>query len=178
MGGAEFMDNMIGCFKNFIQKGGAQFLQMKDWSGASFLELLFKMIDKITTVGFNGEDQCDMVSAGSMYIVLLENELGKNEAVVLEILKRVLDILPRLNKKKQTKAVYLSVIAVAMHVNTKCTLEFLHMNNWLNNYFELLLTSQKLLKNELDMMCVLYGLSTLFRFNNGQLPNEILTKGD
>merc|ERR1712137_800215 len=59
-----------------------------------------------------------------------------------------------------------------------CTLEFLHMNNWLNNYFELLLTSQKLLKNELDMMCVLYGLSTLFRFNNGQLPNEILTKGD
>jgi len=174
--GAEFIDNMLGCFKNFLQKGGSHFLTLKDWTGTSFLELLFRMIEKITQVGFNGQDQTDMVAAGSLYIVILENSVGKEPEILEEIVKRCLILLPNLAKKKQAKAVYMATIAVALHIDTKRTLEALHNNNAISFYLDLLVSGQKLLKNELDMMCVVYGISSLLRFNNGVLPAEVVGK--
>jgi hypothetical protein len=64
---------MLGCLKNYIQKGGVGFLQNNDLFGMNFYTLLDQAIQRIYTIGNNSDSDYDMLVATTLYITVIEN---------------------------------------------------------------------------------------------------------
>lgn len=52
--GSEFLRQMLGSLRNFIQKGGDALLTTADMFGNNLLSLVFKVIDKVYVMSANG----------------------------------------------------------------------------------------------------------------------------
>jgi hypothetical protein len=51
--GGEYLKNMVGCFRNFIKKGGDLFFTQNDMFGNSLVMLAFQLIDRVQATNKN-----------------------------------------------------------------------------------------------------------------------------
>lgn len=80
--GSEFLRQMLGSLKNFIQKGGDTILCTNDMFGNNLTSLIFKIIEKTYRINQNSTDETDLNAASTLLITLLENFSGKIDATV------------------------------------------------------------------------------------------------
>ena len=97
--GTEFLEHMLGSFKNYIQKGNEYFLQGKDAFGISFIELLFSMIKRIYEIGKNGQSDGQMVCATSLYGAFIENNFKRIDKFIPIIIEDCYEHLVTMKKK-------------------------------------------------------------------------------
>lgn len=77
---------MIGCFRNFIKKGGDVFLHQNDMFGNSLVLLAFQLIEKVYANNQSKSDDTDTCSVTLLLIAMIENYVGKIDCLVPQIL--------------------------------------------------------------------------------------------
>ena len=173
--GAEFLEAMLGCFKNYISKTKESFLTMNDLFGVSFINLLFKAINRVYEISLNGSDDLDMVLSTTLNITLIENNLGKIDNILPYILDTAIERIIKIEKSKQLKVVNFEVISLCLWYNPWITLTYLSSKNYVvplfTNWFALL----PQFKNDFDKIRVMFGLSSIFQMKENELPPEIIS---
>ena len=76
------MKNMIGCFRNFIKKGGDVFFSQNDMFGNSLLMLAFQLIDQVYSNNKNIGDDTDTCSITLLLISMIENHVGRLDHLI------------------------------------------------------------------------------------------------
>ena len=100
--GPEHIEHMIGSFQYYIYKGKGLLLQAKDPAfNETYLELLFKTIEKTYEVNKQNGDDVHVSLATALFISVLENCKGLIDAVVPIIIEKCL-ILLKDNIKNKT----------------------------------------------------------------------------
>ena len=108
--GAEFIEAMLGCFKNYMAKTNGLFLTYSDFFGTSFVELLFKTINRVYEISLHGSDDLDMVLVSTLYISFIENHIEKIDNYIPMILDNCLKYL-KIDKSKQLKVILIEVVS-------------------------------------------------------------------
>lgn len=84
--GSEFVGQMLGSFRNYIQKGKELFLTSNDLFGRSFVSLFFNVIQKVYSVSQNGNDDTDENQVTTLLVTLIENTQGMIDGIIPQIL--------------------------------------------------------------------------------------------
>ena len=102
--GYEYIEEMMGCFQNYIQKGKGLLLTAKDPAfNITLIELLFKTIDKIYEIHSVGSQDVEMVVATTLYICVIENLFGQIDVVIPYIIDKCMNVLTKGNTKNLKK---------------------------------------------------------------------------
>jgi hypothetical protein len=103
---------MMGCIKNFISNGGEYFLFSKDVFGVTFIELIFTLIKRVYEINNLSEDELDMIAVTSLFICVMENNLGKIDNLIPLILDACVGNIFTMNTKrtKLFKVINLEVV--------------------------------------------------------------------
>jgi len=92
----EYINEMVPIFENYIQKGRNVIFKVKDpYFNMTYIELLFRTIDRIYEICYNGETDVDMVVVSLLYICIIENYPKEIDEVVTYILEKVSVNLPK-----------------------------------------------------------------------------------
>ena len=172
--GAEFLEAMLGCFKNYISKTKESFLKMNDLFGESFVNLLFKAINRVYEISLNGSDDLDMVLATTLNVALIENNPGKLDNYLPYIIETSIERL-KIEKSKQLKVANFEVITLALWYNPWLTLNYLTQKNYVSPLFQSLFASLPQFKNDFDKIRVMFGLASIFKMQENEMPPPILT---
>lgn len=108
--GAEFIEAMLGCFKNYMKKTKGAFLTYSDVFGNTFVGLLFKVIQRVYEISMNGSDDLDMILVSTLYIALIENHIGAIDNLLPYIIDQALNNL-KIEKTKQLKVINFEVVS-------------------------------------------------------------------
>lgn len=171
--GAEFLEAMLGCFKNYVAKAKENFLTMTDFFGEKFVDLLFKTINKVYEISLNGSDDLDMVLSTTLLLVLIENNPGKIDHLIPFILETTIERL-KIEKSKHLKVVNYEVISLALWYNPWLTLSYLSQKNYLSPLFQSWFSTLPHFKNDFDKIRVMFGLASIFKVPEAELPKDIL----
>lgn len=172
--GAEFLEAMLGCFKNYILKAKEGFLTMKDFFGESFISLLFKTINRVYEISLNGSDDLDMVLSTTLNIALLECNPGKLDSYLPYLLDTAVERL-KIEKSKQLKVTNFEVIALALWYNPWLTLGYLNQKNLIGPIFQNWFALLPHFKNDFDKIRVMFGLASIFKMQEGEMPEQIVS---
>lgn len=131
--GSEYVEHMLGALQNYVKKGKGLLLQAKDPGyGLTYLELLFKTIERIYEINMTAEDDNDMTLITTLFICLIENCTGILDNIVPLIIEKCIVLLEnalpkQTNFKKiltQTVPTYISSIMYINHYNKKTRLRW------------------------------------------------------
>jgi hypothetical protein len=111
--GAEFIEAMLGCFKNYMKKTKGAFLEYTDVFGETFVGLLYKVIHRVYQISLNGSDDLDMILVTTLYIALIENHIGLIDNLIPYIVDQALNNL-KIEKTKQLKVINLEVVSTSL----------------------------------------------------------------
>ena len=102
--GYEYIEEMMGCFQNYIQKGKGLLLITKDPAfNLTFIELLFKTIEKIYEIHTVGSEDVEMVVATTLYICVIENLFGMIDIIIPYIIDKCMNVLAKVTTKNLKK---------------------------------------------------------------------------
>jgi len=172
--GAEFLEAMLGCFKNYISKTKEAFLTMTDFFGESFVSLLFKTINRVYEISLNGSDDLDMVLSTTLNLALIENNPGKLDNFMPYLIDTAIDRL-KIEKSKQLKVVNFEVIALCLWYNPWLTLNYLNQKNLVSSLFQGWFALLPFFKNDFDKIRVMFGLASILKMQQNELPEPIVT---
>lgn len=88
------LSEMIPPLRNFIKKGRNIIFTMRDpYFNMTYIELLFKSIDKSIVYCYNGSTDCEMGLLISLYITIIENYPGEIDNLIPYFLDKVIELL-------------------------------------------------------------------------------------
>lgn len=157
--GSEHTEAMLGCLKNYIQKGGVAFLQLQDIFGQTFWSLIQGTINRINEIGMNGSSDYDMICISTLYICVIENNKGQIDQLIPEIIKNTYNMIGK--KTKKVSALNIQVIAICMWYNIELTLSYLQQNNLVDEFFKHWFNILPAFNKDFDKMRVMYGFASL-----------------
>lgn len=92
--GPEHIEHMIGALQNYVYKGKGLLLQAKDPGfGLTYLELLFKSIERVYEVNKEDGDDVHVTIASTLFIAILENCVGLIDNIVPLIMEKCVFLL-------------------------------------------------------------------------------------
>lgn len=165
---------VVGCFLNFMQKCGQDFLRGSDFFGNSFMDLLFLVIKKIGAECMSTKQYGNLLYSLRIIMGLLENFRGKVDNHLMSILTIVRELLNECQGNKNSlRSMILQVVAMMLWYNPSFTVEMLRSQNY---FEELLLVWFEHLANfetEHEKERELYGIVSLLSLPGGTLPREL-----
>ena len=94
----ESCDSIVPCFQNYIQKGRNVIFTARDpYFNVTYLELVFKSIDRIYDLHYQRQGQVEAVIMSVLYICLLENYPKQVDDLIPYILDKVVAHLSAIN---------------------------------------------------------------------------------
>ena len=171
--GAEFLESMLGCFKNYISKAKDAFLTLTDFFGESFVALLFKTINRVYEISLNGSDDLDMVLATTLNLALIESNPGKLDNLLPYLIDSAVERI-NIEKSKQLKVVNFEVISLCLWYNPYLTLNYLNGKNLISPLFQTWFSLLPAFKNDFDKIRVMFGLASIFKIAKAELPEPIV----
>ncbi len=169
--GTDHLEMMLGCLKNYIQKGGSGFFQNTDLFGQTFYALLDQAVQRIYAIGNNSDTDYDMLVATTLYTAVIENfPQGQLDPILPSIISVAYQQGILAPKTKKLSALCIQVIAMALHHNVHLVADLLVSKNLLHDYLQhwsKLLTS---FNKDFDKMRILYGLVSLLKLDQSTLP--------
>ena len=171
--GAEFLESMLGCFKNYISKAKDAFLTLTDFFGESFVALLFKTINRVYEISLNGSDDLDMVLATTLNLALIESNPGKLDNLLPYLIDSAVERI-NIEKSKQLKVVNFEVISLCLWYNPYLTHNYLNGKNLISPLFQTWFSLLPAFKNDFDKIRVMFGLASIFKIAKAELPEPIV----
>ncbi|CAD8152713.1 unnamed protein product [Paramecium pentaurelia] len=171
--GSEFVTQMLGSFRNYIQKGGSTFLTQNDFFGNSFISLIFRFIQKIYTIADNGSDETDQNQVTTILIALIENFPGQIDNLIPQIIDFSLLNLQKEKKTNKFKMVNIGVLNMCIWYNPQLAQNYLNSKGITDQILQTLLTMEKHYKYEWDISRLIFALCQLYSLP--QIPNYLLT---
>jgi hypothetical protein len=171
---AEYINEMIPIFQNYIQKGRNVIFSVKDpYFGLSYIELLFKSIDRVFQICFNGQSDVDMVIASILYVTVLENYPKQVDDILTYILDKMITILPKAKSSMMRKMV-IQIVGMALWYDPKLTLQFLDSKQATEYVFKGWIELLPEFTVDFELRRILIGFSSLIRVNISELPTLVL----
>lgn len=170
----ENLSVVVGCFLNFMQKCGPDFLVGNDFYGNSFVELLFHVVRRIGDECMKTKNFGNLLYSLRIIMGLLENFRGKVDNHLAGILQIVKELLGECQGNKDSlKSMVLQVVAMMLWYNPTLTVDLLRSQN----YFEELLTvwfdHLAQFESEHEKERELYGIVALLSLPDGTLPHQL-----
>lgn len=90
--GSDYISEMVPCLQNYIQKGKDVIFKERDpHFNLTYIELVFKWIDRIHEICYNGTYDLDMALASQIYITIVENYPKQIDELLPYILDKALE---------------------------------------------------------------------------------------
>ncbi|CAK65923.1 unnamed protein product (macronuclear) [Paramecium tetraurelia] len=170
--GSEFVSQILGSFRNYIQKGGATFLTQNDYFGNSFISLVFRFIQKIYAVADNGSDETDQNQVTTILIALIENYPGQVDNLIPQIIDFTLLNLQKDKKTNRFKIVNIGVLCMCIWYNPNLAVNYLNSKGLTDQILQTMLSMEKFYKYEQDINRLIFALCQLYSLP--QIPNYLL----
>jgi hypothetical protein len=171
--GYEYVEEMMGCFQNYIQKGKEVLLIAKDPAFNMFyVELLFKSIDKIIEVHLGSSSDIEVVLGTSLYICLIENYVGIIDTLIPHIIDKCMVVLFK-GTTKNVKKIQLQTICMALWYNPSITLLYLIQKSYMETFFNTLVGGISEFAYDFEKRRIMFGLCALFKINMQEMPTLI-----
>jgi len=107
----DYINQMVPCFQNFIKKGRNVIFSEKDpYFGLTYIELLFKSLDRVLKVSFAESADVDASSVALIYITIIENYPKEIDTLIPYFLDKVIEILPRC-KTNMTRKMFIQTVS-------------------------------------------------------------------
>lgn len=154
---------LVGCFLNFMNKMGANFLQSKDYYGNSFMHLLFEVIKKIGGSCIDQDQPFNLIYSLRIIMGVLEN--FPEQAV--QHFPTILDITMELSaspvgKDKELTVMVSQLISAMLWCNPEAAVELLAQRQVLHGVIHSLVRQIKNLNSETQLEVALLGFGRLF----------------
>ena len=110
----DYISLMVPCFQNFIQKGRNVIFSAKDpYFGLTYIELLFKSLDRVLQVAFGEQEDVDASNVALIYITIIENYPKDIDVLIPYFLDKVIEILPRC-KTNMTRKIFIQTVTISL----------------------------------------------------------------
>lgn len=169
--GVDYLEDMTGCFRNFMLKTKESFILMKDSFGESFPNLLFKTINRVYEIFPVYENTLSLCSATVFIVTLIECNPGKLDGFLPKIIENAIERTKISNF--YVKMTNFEIIAMALWHSPWLTLVYLSqigLEEVLIRWFRVL----KKLKKRNNMKTALLGLGAIFKVREEQLPGSMM----
>ncbi|CAD8063756.1 unnamed protein product [Paramecium sonneborni] len=170
--GSEFVSQMLGSFRNYIQKGGATFLTQNDFFGNSFISLVFRFLQKIYVIADIGTDETDQNQVTTILIALIENYPGQIDNLIPQIIDFSLANLQKDKKTNRFKIVNIGVLCMCIWYNPNLAVNYLNSKGLTDQILQTILSMEKFYKYEQDINRLIFALCQLYSLP--QIPNYLL----
>jgi hypothetical protein len=168
------LSSVVGCFLNFMQKCGPNFLQGTDFYGNSFTDLLFMVIRKIGEECMKTKQYGNLLYSLRIIMGLLENFQGQVDNHLLSILQIVRELLNECQGNKNSlRSMILQVVAMMLWYNPNFTAQMLISQNYFNELLQVWFEHLAQFETEHEKERELYGIVSLVRLPYGTLPREL-----
>ena len=109
--GVDYIAEMIPCFQNYIQKGRNVIFTEKDpYFGLTYIELLFKSIDKVFLSASQGFEDVDIAVISVLYITIIENYPREIDNLIPYFLDKVIEWLPK-SKSNSCRKMFIQIVS-------------------------------------------------------------------
>lgn len=170
----ESLSSVVGCFLNFMQKCGPDFLQGSDFYGNSFTDLLFMVIRKIGEECMSTKQYGNLLFSLRIIMGLLENFRGKVDGLLLSILQIVRELLSESQGNRNSlRSVILQVVAMMLWYNPRFTVDMLRSQNYFDELIAVWFEHLAQFETEHEKERELYGIVALISLPFGTLPKEL-----
>lgn len=162
-------ESMIGCFLNYIAKGGKKFLKCEDIYGFKFVDLMFEMIKKIGKECLRNNNYGDLCLAIRLLIGLIENLRGEIDGLI----EKILDIGCDLIKEKKTdnlKSVVVQLICMMFWYDPKLTIKLLNKKGYTKGVIETWFKNVNIFTSDFEKERELYGIAGLVSLSSKYYP--------
>jgi hypothetical protein len=161
---------LVGCFLNYMNKMGDNFLQSKDYYGNSFVDLLFHVIKKIGIECINQESAANLIYGLRVIMGMLENFPSKSEPFFSTILDIVLELRnTKIVADIDLRNMMFQLISAMMWSNPEMLIQQLVTRNILGDTISAFLTHLVGFKTETQFEIALLGLSRIYTLNPGEM---------
>lgn len=104
--GPNYIEQMLGSLQNYISKGKGLLLQAKDPGfGLTYLELLFKSVEKIYDRNKNAKDDIELTMVTTLFISIIESCVGLIDNVVPLVMEKCVILLNAYTKHKNFRKI-------------------------------------------------------------------------
>jgi Importin, protein involved in nuclear import len=166
----DYIQDMIPSFQNYIQKGRNIIFSVKDpYYHLTYIELLFKTIDKLYDYCYDSQSDVEMVIASVLYITLIENYVNEIDDIVRFILDKSIFHLPKA-KSIMMKKMFIQIISMCLWYNTALTLSHLENKQATEYVFKSWIELFPSFKHDFELRRLLFGLASILRLNVNDLP--------
>lgn len=171
----ESLGSVVGCFLNFMQKCGTDFLRGKDFYGNTFIELLFGVIKKIGEESMRSKEYGNLLYSLRIIMGLLENFRGQVDDLLGDILQIVRELLKECQGNKSSlRSMILQVAAMMLWYDPHFTVKLLKNNNYFEELIAVWFDHLAQFETEHEKERELYGIVALISLPYGSLPRELL----
>ncbi len=171
--GQDFCEAFCPVLKNFIQRGLDQILSEKDFFGVPLFELLFKVHSYFAQMAQNGESSANLAAVNGLFIALLENGMGKLDALLPRIVALSLEGLLA-SKKKKKQAAFLEVLQVCFYYNASQTMRLVVESGASDTVFQKWFKGIKAIKEDRQKTHCLFGMASILALEQNGIPQGIL----
>lgn len=170
----ESLASVVGCFLNFMQKCGPDFLRGTDFYGNSFTDLLFMVIRKIGEECMQSKQYGNLLYSLRIIMGLLENFRGMVDNQLLNILQIVRELLNESQGNKNSlRSMILQVVAMMLWYNPQYTVQMLRNQNYFDELISVWFDHLAQFETEHEKERELYGIVALISLPYGTLPREL-----
>lgn len=171
---SEFINEMVPCFQNYIQKGAQVMFTVKDpYLNITYIEQLFKTIDYVYNICYNGTTDVDMILASILYITTLENYPRQIDQVATYILEKVVTNFEKAKTSQMTR-MHIQIVAMALWYDATLTIGYLQNSGAIELIFTNWTKSLHEFKTDFELRRILFGFASILRLDVTQLPQIVL----
>lgn len=177
--GFEFLNLVSPCVQNYIAKDPKTLLLIGEGQSLTYLELVFKFIQRLLVVNSNGVHKLDGINAMKVLIALMENLPGMIDHALPNFIGMLLAELKHAQNTKGPQHYTLMVIqALCGCLFNNCTLalQIIEKEHQTVPFFTALLSFMPNFKREFEIRRILFGLTAIFRSPLDHIPPLIVQK--
>jgi len=171
--GTDYSSLIAPSLQNFIQKGrNVLFTERDPYFNLTYIELLFKSIDKLFLKGLEFPSDIDAAPGLLLYVTLIENYPGEINNLISYFLDKVIDGIAR-SKNSLIKKALIQVVALCLWYDVNSTLQYLDSKGAIEPIFKLWISILPTLKYDYECERCMMGLASIFRANVSEMPEMV-----
>lgn len=164
------LDIIVGCFLNFMSKAKEEFLSASDIFGFGFVDLLFKVVQKMGDDCLSNENDKQLCLGVRLFMGLLENFKGKIDNLLPKIFEIVSELMT-MERSYSLKSVLVQAVAMMFWYNSSFTIRLLKEKGILKMVLEAWFKNVEVFTTDLEKEKELYGICGILALPQDEFPD-------